>query len=106
MGQRYDKQKIYVDIIAEADHAVKNMDASEMEALETEKNTLSEEISAMNGQMTEVQEEIASLEQNIAQLQQEYDQLAQEEDSVYYLKIFQSLTEGMSMVESYINGNE
>lgn len=104
--QRIEKQNTYLDAAEQAEYAVQNLDTSELEALEGEENALAEEISAMDGQMAKLQEELTSLEQNVAQLQQEYDQLAQQEDSVYYQTIFQSLTEGMSLVESYINGNQ
>lgn len=106
MKQRIEKQNTYLDAAEQAEYAAQNVDVSELEALKAEENALSEEISAMDTQMAQLQEEITSLEQNIAQLQQEYDQLAQQEDSVYYQTIFQSLTEGMSLVESYISGDQ
>lgn len=106
LTQRLDMQNRYLNIIAVTEDAAKNPDLSTLEALEADQNSLLAENSEMESRIGALEEELASLDQDIAQLQQEYEQLAQQEDSVYYQTIFQSLTEGMSLVESYISGNE
>jgi len=105
MIQRINRQNTYLDAVKNAEYAAQNPDTSALEAVEAEQNALTEENSEMDEKIADLQEELASLDQAFAQLQKEYDQLAQEEDSVYYQTIFQSLTEGMSLVESYINGD-
>lgn len=106
LNQRLDRKNEYLDAVHQAEYAAENPDRSALEALEAERNGLLAETEEMNEQMLTIQEEITSLEQELVQLQQEYDQLAQEEDSVYYQTIFQSLTEGVSLVESYLNGDQ
>lgn len=106
LTQRIQKQNAYLEAAAQAEHTAQNLDTSALEAREAEEQKILAENSEMEAQVSALQEELASLDQDLAQLQQEYDQLAQEEDSVYYQTIFQSLMEGVSLVESYINGNE
>lgn len=104
--QRENRKNTYLDAIASAEYAAQSLDQSDLEARKAEAEALLAEIGEMDQEALALEEEIASLDLEIAKLQQEYDQLAQEEDSAYYLTILQSLTEGMSQVESYIDGDQ
>ncbi len=103
---RLERQETYLNLISQAQYLSENPDTAELDALEAEKENLTTQTDDLNTQIQALEEALAGLDQDVDQLQQEYDQLAQGEDSSYYQAIFQSLTEGVSLVESYLNGNE
>ena len=70
---------------------------------EAELARLQEENQAMEQDIADLEQQNAALDAEAERLQQEYDTLAQDEDNLYYLTIIESLTEGMKLVESYIN---
>ena len=81
--------------LAEADPAIADAVEQEAAALQTENEELSQRVQDLETQKAE-------LEASNTQLQTRLEELTQSEDTAYYQKILESLTEGMNQVEEYI----
>lgn len=89
----------------QTDAALRGVAEAEASAAQNEAELarLQEENQAMEQDIADLEQQNAALDAEAERLQQEYDALAQDEDNLYYLAIIESLTEGMKLVESYIN---
>lgn len=96
------KLDYYNQETAAAQQSAAQAEASAVEN-EAELNRLQEENQVMEQDIADLEQQNADLDAEAERLQQEYDTLAQNEDNQYYLTIIESLTEGMKLVESYIN---
>lgn len=94
----------YQTAITQAEQALAAADPSTLAPMEAELDTLLESNAKLQESLVTAQEENAVMAEEEAQLQQDYEALSQEMDAEYYHAILESLTEGMSRVEEYING--
>ena len=53
----------------------------------------------------EIKEEIKGLEESIRAAQKELEEAEADEDTAYYMTAYDSMRQGMEMVEGYIEGN-
>ena len=81
-------------------------DTSHLDALVTEQREVIEKTEKIRSETASVQESMDALVRDIAGLEAEYEQLANEDETVYYQTIFQALSEGVQMVERYLEGAE
>ena len=64
---------------------------------------INEELTANREQIAQLQEDIAKTYEASAKLQKKYDERALEVDAEYYYSIIDSLSEGVSVVETYLD---
>lgn len=100
------QMKHYNETIASEKQALVAANPANAETLEGEAAAAQEENTALEETIRVLEEEAAALAEENAQLQDRYDELLQNEDTTYYQTILQSLTEGMTRVEEYINAAE
>ena len=93
----------YTEDMDAARQSLTQADPAQADALETELAALQEENRQLEAEAEELEEENSALDEETAQLQQEYDALAQQEENVYYQTILDALTEGMNLVDGYLN---
>ena len=99
-------EKLVADAQSERDAAqmgYDTVDTSAVDAVTADLEALQTENASMEESIRGLTEENAGLDTDMDARQQEYDRLAQEEDNAYYLAIYESLMEGMTKVEGYIN---
>ena len=92
----------YNQQIQEAEQALAAADPAIADAVEQEAAALQAENEELSQQVQDLQNQKAELEASNTQLQTQLEELAQSEDTAYYQKILESLTEGMNQVEEYI----
>ena len=98
--QKYNQ---YTTELKAAQQALDEADPAQADALEAELAALQEENLQLQEQADALEQENALLDDDAAMLQQEYDALAQQEENVYYQTILDALTEGMNLVDGYLN---
>ena len=92
----------YNQQIQEAEQALAAADPALADAVEQEAAALQIENKELSQQVEDLQNRNAELEETNTQLQMRLDELNQSEDTAYYQKVLESLTEGMNQVEEYI----
>ena len=105
MLKSYTQMQYYDQSIKQAQQALGEADPSRVEVTEQEAAALQEENAQLRQQVDALQKENADLDSQTQQLQTDYEALVGQEDTAYYQKILESLTEGMSKVEEYIRGS-
>lgn len=92
----------YTQQITQAEQALQAADPAKADALEQEAAALQEQNEELTSQVQALQGENAALDESNAQLSARREELNGLEDTAYYQKILESLTEGMNRVEEYI----
>jgi phage shock protein A len=92
----------YNQQIQEAEQALAAADPALADAVEQEAAALQAENEELSQQVQDLQSQNAELEASNTQLQTRLEELTQSEDTAYYQKVLESLTEGMNQVEEYI----
>lgn len=105
MLKSYTQMRYYDESIKQARQELGESDLSLADAAEQKVAVLQEANEQMRQQVDALQKENAELETQTQQLQADYEALIGDEDTAYYQKILESLTEGMSKVEEYIRGS-
>ena len=105
MLKSYNQMTYYSAAIRDAQQALQEADPAQAEGAEQEAQALQAENEQLRQQVAALQEENAALDEQTRQLQSSYDELVGQEDTAYYQKILESLTEGMNQVEEYIRGS-
>ncbi len=102
MAQSIGQVNYYTQQITQAEQALQAADPAKADALEQEAAALQEENTELAGQVQVLQTENDALHEENAQLSQQLTDLEGQEQTAYYQKILESLTEGMNRVEEYI----
>ena len=102
MVKSYTQMQYYSGAIRDAQQELQEADPARADALEQEAAALQAENEQLQQQVTALQTENADLDARNGQLQTSLDELAGHEDTAYYQKVLESLTEGMNRVEEYI----
>lgn len=103
MGKNIGQMHYYGQQIREARQALQAADPAKADALEQEAAELQKQNEELSVQVQALQEENAVLDESTAQLQTRLTELNEHEDTAYYQKVLESLTEGMNRVEEYIS---
>ena len=96
------QENYYSRQIQNAQQALQDADPAQAEALEQEAAALQQENAALSGQVQALEGENAVLAENNAQLSTQLEELNADENTAYYQKVLESLTEGLNRVEEYI----
>lgn len=102
MAQSIGQVNYYTQQIVQAEQALQAVDPAKADALEQEAAALQAENTELAGQVQALQTENEALQEENAQLSQQVTDLEAQEQTAYYQKILESLTEGMNRVEEYI----
>lgn len=102
MAKSYRLVNSYNRQIQEAEQALAAADPAIADAVEQEATALQTENEELSQQVQDLEAQNAELEASNTQLQMRLDELTQSEDTAYYQKVLESLTEGMNQVEEYI----
>lgn len=102
MAKSYGLVSSYNQQIQVAEQALAAADPALADAVEQEAAALQAENEELSQQVQGLQTQNAELEASNAQLQTRLEELTQSEDTAYYQKVLESLTEGMNQVEEYI----
>ena len=105
MLKSYTQMRYYDESIKQAREELGESDLSLADAAEQKVAVLQETNEQLRQQVDALQKENADLDSQTQQLQTDYEALVGQEDTAYYQKILESLTEGMSKVEEYIRGS-
>ena len=102
MAKSYRLVNSYNQQIQEAEQALAAADPALADVVEQEAAALQTENEELSQQVQDLEIQNAELEASNAQLQTRLEELTQSEDTAYYQKVLESLTEGMNQVEEYI----
>ena len=103
MCEHVARENKYALELERAVSAAANPNNHELEEAEEEAAEINEELTANRDEIAKLQEDIAKTNEASAKLQKKYDERALEVDAEYYYSIIDSLSEGVSVVETYLD---
>ena len=89
--------------ITQAQQALQEADPAKADAVEQKATALQQQNQELTDQVQALQQENGELEESNAQLSAQLEELTGLEQTAYYQKVLESLTEGMDQVEEYIS---
>lgn len=102
MAQSIGQVNSYTRQITQAEQALQAADPAKADALEQEAAAVQAENTELADQVQALQKENDALQEENTQLSQQVTDLESQEQTAYYQKVLESLTEGMNRVEEYI----
>lgn len=102
MARSFGQIHSYTQQISEAEQALQAADPAKADALEQEAAAMQEENAELAGKVQALQTQNTALDESNGQLSTQLADLTAQEQTAYYQKILESLTEGMNRVEEYI----
>lgn len=105
MAKSFTQVNYYTRQIKDAEQALQAADPANADALEQEAAAMQQENAALSSQVQALEAENGALADENAQLSTRLEELNADENTAYYQKILESLTEGMNQVEEYLGNS-